>query len=209
MDVVRIVKNATQNADTLKDATRIRNPKVLLGMLGPAGRGLLLQKGKSGDSTDVTTGGYDAHFDWSYAHDQPQLAKLYTAAKAGQWDAATDLDWSRTVDPHDPSAELAPEDLFPLANIPAYQRLDSRTKAEHRRDMLAWMLSQFLHGEQGALFAACQVTEAVRWLDGKLYGSTQVVDEGRHVEVFHRYLTDQARPSSTRSTTTSTRSSTR
>ena len=51
------------------------------------------------------------------------------------------------------------------------------------------MLSQFLHGEQGALFAACQVTTAVPWLDGKLYGSTQVVDEGRHVEVFHRYLT--------------------
>jgi hypothetical protein len=49
-------------------------------------------------------------------------------------------------------------------------------------------LSQFLHGEQGALFAACQVTEAVPWLDGKLYGSTQVVDEGRHVEVFHAYL---------------------
>ena len=50
------------------------------------------------------------------------------------------------------------------------------------------MLSQFLHGEQGALFAACEVTEAVHWMDGKLYGSTQVVDEGRHVEVFHRYL---------------------
>ena len=35
---------------------------------------------------------------------------------------------------------------------------------------------------------AAQVTEAVQFLDGKLYGSTQVVDEGRHVEVFHRYL---------------------
>ena len=54
--------------------------------------------------------------------------------------------------------------------------------------MASWMLSQFLHGEQGALFAAAQVTEAVQFFDGKLYGSTQVVDEGRHVEVFHRYL---------------------
>ena len=50
------------------------------------------------------------------------------------------------------------------------------------------MLSQFLHGEQGALYAAAQVTESVKWLDGKLYGATQVMDEGRHVEVFHRYL---------------------
>jgi hypothetical protein len=50
------------------------------------------------------------------------------------------------------------------------------------------MLSQFLHGEQGALMAAAQVTEAVQFFDGKLYGGTQVVDEARHVEVFHRYL---------------------
>ncbi len=50
------------------------------------------------------------------------------------------------------------------------------------------MLSQFLHGEQGALLAASQVTEAVQFFDGKLYGATQVVDEARHVEVFHRYL---------------------
>jgi hypothetical protein len=53
------------------------------------------------------------------------------------------------------------------------------------------MLSQFLHGEQGALFAAAQVTEAVPLFDGKLYGSTQVMDEGRHVEVFHRYLDEK------------------
>ena len=56
---------------------------------------------------------------------------------------------------------------------------------------MAWMLSQFLHGEQGALFAAAQVTEAVPWLDAKLFGSTQVVDEGRHVETFHTYLTQK------------------
>ncbi|MFO0696982.1 MAG: ferritin-like domain-containing protein, partial [Polyangiales bacterium] len=47
---------------------------------------------------------------------------------------------------------------------------------------------QFLHGEQGALFAAAQVTEAVQFFDGKMYGATQVMDEARHVEVFHRYL---------------------
>ena len=56
---------------------------------------------------------------------------------------------------------------------------------------MCWILSQFLHGEQGALFAACQVTEAVQWFDGKLYGATQVMDEGRHVEVFNRYLDEK------------------
>ena len=31
----------------------------------------------------------------------------------------------------------------------------------------------------------------MEWSDAKLYGSTQVMDEGRHVEVFHRYLQDK------------------
>lgn len=57
--------------------------------------------------------------------------------------------------------------------------------------MMSWMLSQFLHGEQGALYAAAQVTQSVPWMDAKLYGSSQVVDEGRHVEVFHTYLTQK------------------
>src|SRR5215470_2485376 len=38
-------------------------------------------------------------------------------------------------------------------------------------------------------FHPISTTEAVPWLDAKLYGSSQVVDEGRHVEVFHGYLT--------------------
>ena len=55
-------------------------------------------------------------------------------------------------------------------------------------DFSSWLLSQFMHGEQGALFASAQVTESVRWVDGKFYGATQVMDEARHLEVFLRYL---------------------
>ena len=52
----------------------------------------------------------------------------------------------------------------------------------------AWRLSQFLHGEQGALLVASQLVNPVPELDCKLYASTQVVDEGRHVEVFEKYV---------------------
>jgi hypothetical protein len=42
---------------------------------------------------------------------------------------------------------------------------------------------------QGARFMVCgQLVNAVPELDAKLYGATQVVDEGRHVEVFERYV---------------------
>lgn len=166
---------------------RSRNPKVFLDLVGPAIRGFLLERGKSREITSITTHN-DARFSWTYERGREDLAKLYEAAKRSQWNATTDLDWSIEVDPHDPVRVLLPDEILPLAEVPEYRGLPAREQAVHRWAMTAWILSQFLHGEQGALFAACQVTEAIAWVDGKLYGSTQVVDEGRHVEVFHRYL---------------------
>jgi hypothetical protein len=54
-----------------------------------------------------------------------------------------------------------------------------------------WMLSNFLHGEQGALVCTAKLVQTVPWIDAKYYASTQVVDEARHVEVFSRYLDDK------------------
>ena len=58
-------------------------------------------------------------------------------------------------------------------------KLTDAEKRQRTFDAAAWMLSQFLHGEQGALFAAAQVTESVPFVDGKFYGATQVVVGGR------------------------------
>ncbi|MBK9298852.1 MAG: ferritin-like domain-containing protein [Candidatus Microthrix sp.] len=54
-----------------------------------------------------------------------------------------------------------------------------------------WTLSQFLHGEQGALVCTAKIVETVPWIDAKYYASTQVMDEARHVEVFAKYLQDK------------------
>ncbi|MFN7133467.1 MAG: ferritin-like domain-containing protein [Myxococcales bacterium] len=190
MELRQILRNAANNTGAMNDATRSGNVKVLLSLLGPAARGLLLQRGKEGPFTEMPAS-HRAHFDWGYHCDQPELQRLYSAAKKGQWDGETALEWSRTVDPHDPAVELLNERILPIAELGAYRRMSTREKEQQKKMLLAWLLSQFLHGEQGALFAACQVTEAVTWMDGKFYGSTQVVDEGRHVEVFHRYLTQK------------------
>jgi ribonucleotide reductase beta subunit family protein with ferritin-like domain len=53
------------------------------------------------------------------------------------------------------------------------------------------MLSQFLHGEQGAMMTAAQLVDAAPWMDAKLYASSQTMDEARHVEVFGHYLHDK------------------
>ncbi|MEZ4453871.1 MAG: ferritin-like domain-containing protein [Nannocystaceae bacterium] len=178
--------DALNPAEVVRNAARTGNVKVTLSLLGPALRGLLLGGGRAG-ATDMDVQ-HRAHFDWHYARDRPDFHSLYEAAKRSQWNASTDLDWSIDVDPYDESRDLFPERLVPVAEIPAYRRSTPRERQTQRLGVAAWMLSNFLHGEQGALFAACQVTEAVEWMDGKLYGSTQVVDEGRHVEVFHRYI---------------------
>lgn len=190
MRFLRIIENISRNAGTVREATRVKNLRLLRAMAGPAYRGLVQARGKRGPLLSLPTA-YDVTFDTQYTRNQPELAKLYSIAKASQWNAETDLDWSRDVDPYDTENQLVRDELLPLTEIKQYRRLPTKTKMEHKHALLAWMLSQFLHGEQGALFAACQLTEAIQWMDGKFYGSTQVVDEGRHCEVFHRYLTEK------------------
>jgi hypothetical protein len=187
-------RNLASSRDTFREALRVRNPAVLASLLGPAWRGFVRQKAKGRAGTDVN-GANPVHFDWTYERDRPDLARLHSAAKRSQWDAESALDWSRSVRADDPAADLMPDGYLPFSDLPQYARGTPAQRAAQKRDYMAWTLSQFLHGEQGALFAAAQVTTAVQSLEGKLYGSTQVMDEGRHVEVFHRYLTTKLQKS--------------
>lgn len=169
--------------------TEMEDPRVLAAFAPSGVRGLVLQRGKRGVPTK-TPARHEAHFDWTYPADNERMRALYDRAKARQWNADTTLPWTTSVDPYDPARPLLPEGFFDFDDLRKRgMRLDAREQARLTHSLTAWMLSQFLHGEQGALFAAAQVTEAVQFFDGKLYGATQVMDEGRHVEVFHRYLT--------------------
>jgi hypothetical protein len=140
-------------------------------------------------------GGGDTVFTWDYSLARPQLRKLYEKAKTGQWNGSTDLDWSTNVDIE---ATITADQLLigngidpslyahtPLATWGDKEWLEFGI--ESRR----WTLSQFLHGEQGALVCTAKIVETVPWYDAKLYASTQVVDEARHVEVFARYLDEK------------------
>jgi para-aminobenzoate N-oxygenase AurF len=187
MPASRLMQNLAASGGTFREALRVRNVGVLASLLGPAWRGFVRQQAKGVAGTEVD-GANPVHFDWTYERDRPDLARLHTAAKRSQWDAEKALDWSRPVDAGDPATDLMPDEFLPFSDLPQFAAASAGERTAQKRDYMAWTLSQFLHGEQGALFAAAQVTTAVQSLDGKLYGSTQVMDEGRHVEVFHRYL---------------------
>jgi len=60
-----------------------------------------------------------------------------------------------------------------------------------RRHFQAWQISQFLHGEQGALICTAKIVQQVPSIDAKFYAATQVIDEARHVEAYSRLLHDK------------------
>jgi hypothetical protein len=140
-------------------------------------------------------GGGDTIFTWDYSLARPQLRKLYEKAKTGQWNGSTDLDWNTSVDVE---AMITADQLLIGSGIDAslyahtpLAKWNDKEWLEFGIESRRWMLSQFLHGEQGALICTAKIVETVPWYDAKLYASTQVVDEARHVEVFARYLDEK------------------
>ena len=137
----------------------------------------------------------EAIFTWDYEKGQrPALNKLYEKAKTSQWNGETDLPWDTDVDiekvvaqapvdpDNDPVMIAARRPGAPLANW-------GDTEFNNlKMEMQNWTLSQFMHGEQGALLCTAKIVETVPWIDAKYYASTQVMDEARHVEVFAKYL---------------------
>jgi hypothetical protein len=128
-------------------------------------------------------------FNWSYALDRDALVNLYEKGKRLQWNAATDIDWSISVDPEE-FPEFFPAEAFNAVLNPP-RKLELAELKRMRVHQLGWMLSQFLHGEQGALLATAQIVNTVPWTEAKFYAASQVADEARHVEVYRRYLTEK------------------
>jgi hypothetical protein len=133
----------------------------------------------------------DTLFTWDYEQSRPALVKLYEKAKTSMWNVSTDIDWDIDVDP----AKIARDPTNPLMttlNIDragtVFERLSDEEWYDIGAAQQAWTLSQFMHGEQGALICTAKIVEQVPWIDAKYYAATQVMDEARHVEVYSRYL---------------------
>lgn len=130
----------------------------------------------------------EVQFSWDYTGGRTELTKLYSKAKRSQWNATTDIDWSIEVDPLDTGGLAS---YLPMIAAESFARFDEREQAEAGRQFNAWITSQFLHGEQGALLATAKLVQEVPWTEAKYYGATQVLDEARHVEAYARYLDEK------------------
>jgi hypothetical protein len=135
-------------------------------------------------------------FTWDYERSRPALVKLYEKAKTSQWNGETDLPWDTDVDQEkvvlaNATAAAGADGMFgaglDLSGTP-FAKWGDKEWIEFGVESQNWTLSQFMHGEQGALICTARVVETVPWIDAKYYGATQVMDEARHVEVFAKYL---------------------
>ncbi|MEZ5140819.1 MAG: ferritin-like domain-containing protein, partial [Acidimicrobiales bacterium] len=134
----------------------------------------------------------DAIFTWDYEKGRrPALEKLYEKSKVSMWNGETDLPWDTVVDQEqvarDNQALNGGMEAIDLAGTP-FEKWDEKQWLQLGMEFQNWSLSQFMHGEQGALICTAKIVETVPWIDAKYYASTQVMDEARHVEVFAKYL---------------------
>ena len=125
-------------------------------------------------------------YNWDYTVVDDRIKKLYELGKKLNWNVSDDLDWSQTH-PKDEflvnqDFRLVPDEIVGLDELTMEQRL------EMDRHQVSWNLSQFLHGEQGALLVASQLASCAPTFNAKLYAASQTFDEARHVEAFNKYL---------------------
>ena len=131
---------------------------------------------------------FDTNYVWNYGSVKEGLHDLYEKAKRDQWNGTTQLAWDTQVDPE---SDIIPPAINPFADYAPFKKLNDKERARLRHAQISLQLSQFLHGEQGALIVASQLVGGVPWMDAKYYAGTQTMDEARHVEVFSRYLHDK------------------
>jgi hypothetical protein len=137
----------------------------------------------------------EAIFTWDYEQSRKPLQKLYEKAKTSQWNSI-DLPWDTDVDQEAVAVAnqiqngWGEQGRVDVVGTP-FEHWGDKEWLEFGIESQNWTLSQFMHGEQGALICTAQIVETVPWIDAKYYASTQVMDEARHVEVFSRYISEK------------------
>ena len=127
----------------------------------------------------------DVIWDWAYLIESTKLEELYKKAKRDQWNADVEIDWSQPVDP---AGKILDADRMAFLRLRFFEKFSRAQRDEFNAHYSAWILSQLLHGEQGALMVAGELCAAVPDYEAKLYAASQAMDEARHVEVFSRYI---------------------
>ena len=127
-------------------------------------------------------------YNWDHTIQDNRIKRLYELGKELNWNAGTDIDWSQPM----PDRGDSPPEIF-WDDYKPYQDLSNEDKFKFLQHRGSWSLSQFLHGEQGALLVASQLVSCAPTFNAKLYAASQTFDEARHVEAFNKYIQTRQR----------------
>jgi hypothetical protein len=141
--------------------------------------------------SDIVNSDISTIYAKNYSLTQPHIMNLYESGKKNNWNASYDIDWSQSFPTSEPF--VLDVDSLAINNYPPFARLPRDKKVEFSRKSFAWNVSQFLHGEQGALLIASQLVSCVPDIESKMYAASQSFDEARHVEVLTKYLCNNVR----------------
>jgi hypothetical protein len=133
----------------------------------------------------------EARLSWEYDVERQKLLSLYQKGKDKQWDAQSRIDWDLELDEENPLG--FPVETVPLHGIPEFEKrlAEPGEMTRVRRALACNQISQFLHGEQGAMITGARIVETVPDIDAKFYAATQTMDEARHCETFDKLLRDK------------------
>ena len=133
----------------------------------------------------TVTDNADAIFTWDYEKGaRPKLDRLYEKAKTSMWNGQTDLPWDTEVDQEavvlaNAGGSMNPE--MDLTGTPM-AKWNEKEWIQFGIESQNWTLSQFLHGEQGALVCTAKIVESVPWIDAKYYAATQTIVRGEEID---------------------------
>ena len=125
-------------------------------------------------------------YNWDYKVQDNRIKKLYELGKELEWNVEKDVDWSIPYPEFSDEGFKFMDDQW--KNHKDYAKLSYEDRCQFIKDSQDWTISQLMHGEQGALLVASQLTSCAPTFNAKLYAASQTFDEARHVEAFNKYL---------------------
>ena len=148
-----------------------------------------LTPGQVEDVVEIFNTPLTGAYNWDYTIADNRIKKLYELGSELNWNGSIDLNWEYTH-PADEKI-INPDEELPHESLVAYENLSEEDKILFDRHTTAELMSQFLHGEQGALLVASQLACCAPTYNAKLYAASQTFGEARHVAVTNRYLQDK------------------
>ena len=166
--------------------TKVKNPPKEIALFSGASYPVEDEGINPEDVVEIFNTPLTGSYNWDYTVQDDRIKKLYELGKEKEWNVEKDINWDVPNPDEDETAFMFFNEQW--KDHKEYKHLSIEQRKDFVQDLNNWTLSQLLHGEQGALLVASQLTSCAPTFNAKLYAASQTFDEARHVEAFNKYI---------------------